>query len=88
MSRCLLVALVWILLPCSWTAAEDWPTYLNDNTRVGATGESLKFPLQLQWQFKADAAPQSAWEGPRNEPIEGLVMNTAPASTMRITSLS
>jgi outer membrane protein assembly factor BamB len=69
-----LVAIVGLLLPCSWAVAEDWPTYLKDNTRVGVTGESLKFPLQLQWQFQSSAAPEMAWEGPREEPIEGLVM--------------
>ena len=58
----------------SLALAEDWPTYLKDNTRVGVSGESLQFPLHLQWQFQADAAPQPAWEGPREEPIEGLVM--------------
>ena len=71
---CRLLVAMGMLLPCSWAAGEDWPTYLKDNTRVGVTSESLKFPLQLQWQFQASAAPESAWEGPRNEPIEGLVM--------------
>ncbi|HUE72917.1 MAG TPA: PQQ-binding-like beta-propeller repeat protein [Pirellulaceae bacterium] len=66
--------MVGLLLPCSWSVAEDWPTYLKDNSRVGVTGESLKFPLHLQWQFQSTAAPELAWEGPREEPIEGLVM--------------
>ena len=69
-----LAAFVGVLLPCSWVAAEDWPTYLKDNTRVGVTGEPLQFPLHLQWQFQSTAAPELAWEGPREEPIEGLVM--------------
>jgi outer membrane protein assembly factor BamB len=69
-----LVAIVGLLVSCSWAIGEDWPTYLKDNTRVGVTGESLKFPLTLQWQFQENSAPQSAWEGPRSEPIEGLVM--------------
>src|SRR5687768_7456631 len=72
---CRLVAAIFgLLLSCSGAVSEDWPTYLKDNARVGVTGESLKFPLELQWQFKPDAMPQSAWEGPRSEPIEGLVM--------------
>jgi outer membrane protein assembly factor BamB len=70
----LLVAIAGVLLTGSWAASEDWPTHLKDNTRVGVTGESLKFPLHAQWRFQSDAAPQSAWEGPRSEPIEGLVM--------------
>src|SRR5687767_832032 len=74
MSCRLLAAIASLLLPCSWAVAEDWPTYLKDNTRVAATSESLKFPLQLQWQFQSDAAPESAWEGPRSEAIEGQSM--------------
>jgi outer membrane protein assembly factor BamB len=69
-----LAAIVGLLLPSSCVVGEDWPTYLKDNTRVGVTSESLSFPLQLQWRFQPDAAPQSAWEGPRSEPIEGMVM--------------
>jgi len=67
-------AILGLLLSSSLAVAEDWPTYLKDNTRVGVTGESLQLPLQLQWQFRSDAATESAWEGPRSEPIEGLVM--------------
>src|SRR5688572_13616450 len=63
-----------ILVSCFEARGEDWPTYLNDNTRVGVTSESLQFPLHVHWQWKSGTAPQSAWEGPRNEPIEGLVM--------------
>src|SRR5688572_13047689 len=70
----LLAAVVCLVLTGSWVMAEDWPTYLKDNARVGVTGESLKFPLELRWRFQPDAAPQMAWEGPRSEPIEGLVM--------------
>ena len=69
-----IIAIVGWLFVWSWAVAEDWPTYLKDNARVGVTGESLKFPLQLQWHFQSDAAPELAWEGPRSEPIEGLVM--------------
>ncbi|MCA9207025.1 MAG: PQQ-binding-like beta-propeller repeat protein, partial [Planctomycetales bacterium] len=54
--------------------AADWPTYMKDNTRVGATDETLRFPLHLQWQRRSPAAPESAWEGPRDEAIEGLEM--------------
>ena len=42
-----LLAMVGLLLPCSGVLGEDWPTYLKDNTRVGVTGESLKFPLHV-----------------------------------------
>ena len=66
--------MIGLLLSCSWAWAEDWPTYLKDNSRVGVSGESLEFPLTLQWQFQSSASPEMAWEGPREEPIEGLVM--------------
>jgi outer membrane protein assembly factor BamB len=74
MSCRILAALIVLLFSRSWAVGADWPTYLSDNTRVGATGESLRFPLHLQWHWKSGAAPQSAWEGPRSEAIEGLVM--------------
>src|SRR5688572_28134181 len=54
--------------------AADWPTYLHDNTRVGVTDQPLQFPLSLQWQYRSAAPTESAWEGPRSEPIEGIVM--------------
>lgn len=54
--------------------AEDWPTYLHDATRTGATTETLSLPLQPVWRYVAPAPPQMAWSGPRSEPIEGLVM--------------
>src|SRR5207245_507871 len=31
----------------------DWPTYLRDSRRTGIAEESLKFPLYLQWVYKA-----------------------------------
>ena len=54
--------------------AGDWPTYLHDNTRVGVTDQPLQFPLTLQWQYRSAAPTEPAWEGPRSEPIEGMVM--------------
>ena len=54
--------------------AADWPTYMHDNTRVGATEERLVGPLQLRWTHTAAVPTESAWEGPRNAPIEGHVM--------------
>jgi hypothetical protein len=63
MFRRLMVAIVSLLLPCSCAVGEDWPTYLKDNARVGVSGESLTFPLHLQWHFQSSAAPEMAWEG-------------------------
>ena len=60
-----------------WTSllqAGDWPTYMHDNTRVGATDEPLVAPLRLRWTHTSTVPTESAWEGPRNAPIEGHVM--------------
>jgi outer membrane protein assembly factor BamB len=44
--------------------AEDWPTYRHDNRRSGVTIESLTFPLETAWEYRAGEAPQTAWAGP------------------------
>lgn len=56
------------------SAFADWPTYMHDNNRVGATSETLKTPLSLRWVNQDATATESAWEGPRSTPIEGQVM--------------
>jgi outer membrane protein assembly factor BamB len=56
------------------TRAGDWPTYQHSNDRVAATDESLAAPLVLRWTYSTPAAPRTAWSGPRNTPIEGLIM--------------
>ena len=67
--------LLLVALGCSLPiAAADWPTYLRDGTRVGATSEELKAPLALRWVHSAPTATRSAWEGPRSTPIEGQEM--------------
>jgi len=55
-------------------AAADWPTFQNNNARVATTNEELAAPLTLRWMYRSPVAPQPAWEGPRNTPIEGHVM--------------
>ena len=54
--------------------ADDWPTYLNGNQRVGATDGQIADQLHLQWVHDAPSPPQTAWPGPRSTPIEGHVM--------------
>lgn len=39
----------------------DWPTYLRDNLRSGKTAENLRFPLLLQWAYRAPRPPEPAW---------------------------
>ena len=44
--------------------AEDWPTYMHDNSRSGVTGESLDLTeLKKRWVVKSPALPQIAWDG-------------------------
>ncbi|MDP6444141.1 MAG: PQQ-binding-like beta-propeller repeat protein [Pirellulaceae bacterium] len=62
------------LLICNASEAGDWPTYLHDATRNGMSADSLPPKLQLQWTRLAAGSPRRAWEGPRETPIEGLVM--------------
>ncbi|MCB1079069.1 MAG: PQQ-binding-like beta-propeller repeat protein, partial [Verrucomicrobiae bacterium] len=50
---------------------EDWPTYLRDNHRVGATSESLGLPLSARWSIAAPTIPRSAWPGPDGRTMEG-----------------
>jgi outer membrane protein assembly factor BamB len=54
--------------------AADWPTYLHDDRRCGATDEQLSLPLTPQWIYSSADQLQLAWEGPRAEPFEGLYM--------------
>ncbi|MFO1482930.1 MAG: PQQ-binding-like beta-propeller repeat protein [Verrucomicrobiaceae bacterium] len=53
------------------TASADWPTYLHDASRVGATTEEVKLPLQSAWTFESPSAPQMAWAGEDGRVIEG-----------------
>lgn len=66
---------LWVLFGLSVSVqAADWPSYLHDNTRVGATAEALNPPFTLRWVHHAPVVTQSAWEGPRSTPIEGQRM--------------
>ncbi len=49
-------------LNVSIAQAEDWPAYLHDNHRSGATTEKLILPLQLQWSYDTQRPPQPAWD--------------------------
>ncbi len=55
------------------TARADWPTYLHDASRVGATKEELKLPLQAEWTFESPTAPKMAWAGEDGRVFEGHV---------------
>lgn len=60
------------VLPVLFVAARaDWPTYLHDASRVGATTESLAAPLRPAWHFASPVAPTLAWAGEDGRVIEG-----------------
>jgi len=67
--RCLLCLL--LIMAASFTQAADWPTYLGDNARSGATTESLELPIALAWEYKSSAAPRRAWSGSGRRVVEG-----------------
>ncbi len=58
------------LLTINLAGAADWPTYLRDNSRIGATDESLALPLSRQWTIEPVEAPEKAWPGPEGREIE------------------
>lgn len=46
-------------------AAEDWPTFMHDRARSGASGESLTLPLGELWAYTPPAEPTRAWPSPQ-----------------------
>lgn len=50
-------------------SADDWPTYMRDNARVGWTPEPLRPPLAARWVVEAPRAPQRAWPEPAEAKI-------------------
>ncbi|MFM2143889.1 MAG: Serine/threonine-protein kinase AfsK, partial [Verrucomicrobiota bacterium] len=59
------------LLALSTAVFAEWPTYLHDASRVGATTESLPGTLKPAWTFTSPTAPQMAWAGEDGRVIEG-----------------
>ncbi|MCB1231109.1 MAG: PQQ-binding-like beta-propeller repeat protein [Verrucomicrobiae bacterium] len=51
--------------------AEDWPTYLRDNSRLGVTEETLALPLSPAWTIEPSEVPEKAWPGPDGREFEG-----------------
>lgn len=47
--------------------AEDWPMYRHDAARSGLSGDTLSFPLALQWAFIPPDPPDPAWPEPMKE---------------------
>ena len=59
-----------VAFACLLAQAEDWPTYLHDAARGGATSERLAVPLAANWAFVPRHAPQPAWPDPGKEPMK------------------
>ena len=58
--------------------AADWPTYLHDNQRTGATGEQLALPLKPLWTHGQPQESAAAWpdEAKRDEYNPGKPLRT------------
>ncbi len=54
-------------------ARADWPTYLHDASRVGATSEPLTAPLRPAWTYASPVAPTMAWAGEDGRVFENHV---------------
>ncbi len=59
-----------LLLLALSTASADWPTYLHDASRVGATTDEMQLQLQQAWTFESASAPQMAWAGEDGRVLE------------------
>lgn len=66
----LLILLLFGIGWCLPVNAEDWPTYLRNNDRVGATEEQLSFPLTPSWTITPPEKPEMAWPGPEGREFE------------------
>ncbi len=64
---------------CTTGHAADWPTFLNENDRVGATTDKLPEQVELKWVYSTPAPPVMAWAGPRAEPMEGKFLRNRVA---------
>ncbi|MHC4982406.1 MAG: outer membrane protein assembly factor BamB family protein [Planctomycetota bacterium] len=60
----IVICLAGAVMPATYAAGEDWPTYRHDNGRTAVTGETLKLRLHEVWKKTSAAVPQPAWEGP------------------------
>ena len=49
--------------------AEDWPTYLHDDSRSGFTSAKITLPLNLKWLYRAQHAPKASWPPPAKQDL-------------------
>jgi len=61
--------------------AADWPTYLHDAARTGATSEPLKLPLRTAWVHTPAVGPRPAWPDPARHDYWHRKHNLSPRVT-------
>lgn len=71
LTLCLLTLVSVLTHPRHELSAKDWPTYLMDRERAGATSDSIQTPLVPVWQYSAPSAPQTGQTDPGERVIEG-----------------
>lgn len=67
---------VWVVILSASTTlfANDWPTYRGDNSRTGATSETIAVPLQVRWEYASPAPIEMAWSSAEGRVIEGKLL--------------
>ena len=58
-------------LTCHQADAKDWPTYLVDQARSGATSDSFHLPLTPAWKYAAPTPPKMGQTDPGDRVMEG-----------------
>jgi len=56
---------------CQQAQAKDWPTYLVDKARAGATSDSFQVPLSPAWKYAAPSPPKTGQTDPGERVFEG-----------------
>ena len=74
MTRAILAIVCGLVVCVGSPLQADWPTYKSSPARVAATPQKLARQLSLRWVYSTPTAPELAWSGPREEPIEGRLM--------------
>jgi len=55
-------------------SAADWPTFRGNNARTAAAGESVEFPLNVEWKYESSALPEMAWSDGKGRMFEDKLM--------------
>jgi outer membrane protein assembly factor BamB len=74
-------ALALLTRPAVAADAVDWPAYLHDSTRSGATSRSLPLTLSRAWVFQPRHAPRPAWPAPASQDPWNKIRELKPVVT-------